>query len=81
MKKILLIILFKNSCMLTSMAQDHSFDPPWNTPPKSAVPFTVPGVDNVPDLFGDISNPQLVVFFGGNQFMVIDDLIAAFKKA
>ena len=54
MKKILLIILFKNSCMLTSMAQDHSFDPPWNTPPKSAVPFTVPGVDNVPDLFGDL---------------------------
>lgn len=66
-----------------SIAQvsNHQYDPPWNTPPKSAVEFTVPGVDNVPDLFGDINNPQLVVFFAGNQFMVVDDLIEAFKKA
>ena len=42
--------------------------------------FTVPGVDNVPDLFGDINDPQLVVFFAGNQFMCIDDLMAAFRK-
>lgn len=61
-------------------AQDHRFDPPWNTPPASKVMFTVPGVDNVPDLFGDINNPQLIVFFAGNQFMCIDDLMAAFKK-
>ncbi|MES2446378.1 MAG: substrate-binding domain-containing protein [Bacteroidota bacterium] len=62
-------------------AQDHRFDPPWNTPPESKVQFTVPGVDNVPDLFGDINDPQLVVFFAGNQFMCIDELIAAFKKS
>jgi molybdate transport system substrate-binding protein len=61
-------------------AQDHRFDPPWNTPPESKVQFTVPGIDNVPDLYGDINDPQLVVFFGGNQFMCIDELIAAFKK-
>jgi ABC-type molybdate transport system substrate-binding protein len=61
-------------------AQDHRFDPPWNTPPESKLNFTVPGIDNVPDLFGDIIDPQLVVFFAGNQFMCIDDLIAAFKK-
>ena len=61
-------------------AQDHHFDPPWNTPPKSSVSFTVEGIDNVPDLFGDINDPDLVVFFSGNQFMVLDDLIAAFKK-
>lgn len=61
-------------------AQEHRFDPPWNTPPESKVHFTVPGIDNVPDLFGDINDPQLVVFFAGNQFMVIDELIAVFKK-
>lgn len=61
-------------------AQDNRFDAPWNTPPESKVMFTVPGVDNVPDLFGDINDPQLVVFFAGNQFMCIDDLMAAFKK-
>lgn len=61
-------------------AQDYRFDPPWNTPPESKLNFTVPGIDNVPDLFGDITDPQLVVFFAGNQFMCIDDLLAAFKK-
>ncbi|GGC06213.1 MULTISPECIES: substrate-binding domain-containing protein [Dyadobacter] len=60
--------------------QDHSFDPPWNTPPTEGLQFTVPGIDNVPDLYGDITDPQLIIFFGGNQFMVIDDLLSAFKK-
>ncbi|ANI89279.1 sulfate-binding protein [Arachidicoccus ginsenosidimutans] len=62
-------------------SQQHKFDPPWNQPPESKVIFTVPGVDNVPDLFGDITDPQLVVYFAGNQFMCMDSLIAAFKKA
>lgn len=80
MKKILVVILVVNSFILTISAQEHRFDPPWNTPPQSKVMFTIPGVDNVPDLFGDINDPQLVVFFSGNQFMCIDDLIAGFKK-
>jgi len=62
-------------------AQSHQFDPPWNTPPDNMLNFTIPGIDNVPDLFGDINDPQLVVFFAGNQFMVVDSLIAAFKQA
>lgn len=60
--------------------QDHQYDPPWNTPPESSLNFTIPGIDNVPDLYGDITDPQLVVFFAGNQFMCIDDLMKAFKK-
>ncbi|MDP2415416.1 substrate-binding domain-containing protein [Daejeonella sp.] len=65
---------------ITAKAQDHRYDPPWNKPPESKVQFTVPGVDNVPDLYGDINNPQLVIFLGGNPFMLLDDLLAAFKK-
>jgi len=62
-------------------AQDpYRFDPPWNTPPSSAVEFTVPGINNVPDLYGDIVDPQLVVFFAGNQFMCVDDLLAGFRR-
>ncbi len=61
-------------------AQQNRFDPPWNKPPTSGVNFTIKGIDNVPDIHGDITDPQLVVFMGGNQFMVVDDLIAAFKK-
>ncbi|MGF7080990.1 molybdate ABC transporter substrate-binding protein [Mucilaginibacter sp. UYCu711] len=72
------IIIALNSA---AKAQDHRFDPPWNTPPQSSVMFTVPGIDNVPDLFGDINDPQLVIFFAGNQFMCVDDLLTAFKKA
>lgn len=80
MKKIILVILLLNAFIINANAQEHNFDPPWNTPPESKVMFTVPGIDNVPDLFGDINDPQLVVFFAGNQFMCIDDLLAGFKK-
>ncbi len=79
-KNKLLTIFTIIAATTAAKAQDHRFDPPWNTPPQSKVMFAVPGVDNVPDLFGDINDPQLVVFFAGNQFMCIDDLLAAFKK-
>jgi molybdate transport system substrate-binding protein len=75
---IVLLILIASTHLL--YAQDHRYDPPWNAPPTSQLNFTVAGIDNVPDLYGDIIDPQLVVFFAGNQFMCIDDLIAAFKK-
>lgn len=81
MKKIFTTLMFIYGCIITTGAQDHRFDPPWNTPPQSKVMFTIPGVDNVPDLFGDINDPQLVVFFAGNQFMCLDDLLTAFKKS
>lgn len=77
-KKFVLFILFLNVVIFVQ-AQDHRFDPPWNTPPESAINFTVPGIDNIPDLYGDIVDPQLTVFFAGNQFMVVGDLLAAFK--
>ena len=73
---ILTVIFFNNTI---AMAQDHRFDPPWNTPPDAKVQFTISGIDNVPDIYGDINDPQLVVFFAGNQFMVIDDLMKSFK--
>lgn len=79
MKKIsVFIILF--FVLVTAYAQDHRFDPPWNESPQGSVMFTIPGIDNVPDLYGDINDPQLVIFFAGNQFMCMDDLLAAFKK-
>ncbi len=79
------LLLFMLMTTLMSQAQQsgtsaHRFDPPWNTPPPAGTSFTVPGIDNVPDLYGDIVDPQLVVFMGGNQFMVLDDLLAAFRK-
>ena len=55
--------------------------PPWGTPPQGGKAFLVPDIDNVSDLHGDIVNPDLVVFFAGNQFMVVPDLVNAFRLA
>ena len=78
MKKIIFISL--TIVALSAKAQNHQFDPPWNPPLPGGVNFTVKGVDNVPDIYGDVNDPQLVIFMGGNQFMVLDDLLAAFRK-
>ncbi|HKJ32163.1 MAG TPA: substrate-binding domain-containing protein [Balneolales bacterium] len=76
------------SCLILvspAMAQNHTeqphISPPWTQPPQNGKYFTIKGIDNVPDLHGDVNNPQLVVFFAGNQFMVIHDLIKSFKAA
>ncbi|HEX5552337.1 MAG TPA: substrate-binding domain-containing protein [Chitinophagaceae bacterium] len=79
--RLFLWLILLVGCSPVVQAQDHRFDPPWNTPPKGGVNFTVAGIDNVPDLYGDINNPQLVIFFAGNQYMVIDELLQTFKKA
>jgi molybdate transport system substrate-binding protein len=64
-----------------AIAQD-GFDPPWNAPPsEDGLNFTVPGIDNVPDLQGDVNDPQLTVFFAGNQYMVVHDLVLGFRAA
>lgn len=44
------------------------------------VNLTVPGVDTVLDLHGDIVDPDLVVFFNGNQFMMVPELMRAFQS-
>lgn len=73
--------LFPAISLAQQMEKGVHISPPWTAPPGNGKNFTIDGIDNVPDLHGDIENPQLVVFFAGNQFMVIDDLIKAFKKA
>lgn len=61
-------------------AAENGYAPPWSAPLVSGENLTVPGVDNVPDLHGDINNPDLVIFFAGNQYMVVNDLLRAFQK-
>ncbi|HTS54710.1 MAG TPA: substrate-binding domain-containing protein [Burkholderiales bacterium] len=62
-------------------AVSDGIEPPWNPPPDNGKNFTVPGIDNVPDLQGDVNDPDLVVFFAGNQYMVVRDLVLAFKDS
>ncbi|WP_083252117.1 molybdate ABC transporter substrate-binding protein [Pedobacter steynii] len=82
MKLIYAALLATTTTLLTfnTHAQEYKFDPPWNKPFNDGLNFTIKGIDNVPDLYGDITDPQLVIFFAGNQFMVIDDLLKGFKE-
>ena len=76
-----LSIVFAIVISVSSVGAAEETAPPWKKPPEGGVRFTVPGVNNVPDLHGDIENPDLVIFFGGNQFMVLPDILEAFKQA
>ena len=62
-----------------AQAAQPDYLPPWNPPPTGGVSFSVPPFDAIADLHGDIADPQLTVFFAGNQFMVVHDLVEAFK--
>jgi molybdate transport system substrate-binding protein len=64
----------------TASAAQTDYLPPWNPPPNGGVSFAVPPFDAIADLHGDIVDPQLTVFFAGNQFMVVHDLVEAFKQ-
>jgi len=66
---------------MQGLAADGVVEPPWNPPPEGGKNFTVPGIENVPDLQGDVVDPDLVVFLAGNQYMVVRDLVLAFKQA
>lgn len=77
----LLAVLLVMGNVTLLAAEKTDYLPPWNPPPSGGVSFAVPPVNAIADLHGDIIDPQLVVFFAGNQFMVVHDLIAAFRQA
>lgn len=59
--------------------------PPWsrgknNPAADKGYVFQVNDVDNVPDLHGNPAEARLVLFIGGNQFMVLPELIAGFEQ-
>ena len=60
--------------------------PPWQHGANSdarnrGLLFTVPDVDNLADFHGDLSDPQLVLYVGGNYFFAMAPLVAAFEQA
>jgi molybdate transport system substrate-binding protein len=76
---VMLAGLFAVVCGAAKAAQTD-YLPPWNPPPAGGVSFAMPPFDAIADLHGDIVDPQLTVFFAGNQFMVVHDLVEAFKQ-
>ncbi|VAW37087.1 putative sulfate-binding protein [hydrothermal vent metagenome] len=47
---------------------------------SKAVDFSVASVDVVCDLHGNPCNPDLTLFFNGNQWMVVEELLTAFRR-
>jgi len=80
LSRLLLAAACTAASFAASAATQPDYLPPWN-PPPAGMQFSVPPFDAIADLHGDIVDPQLVVFFAGNQFMVVHDLVDAFKQA
>jgi ABC-type molybdate transport system substrate-binding protein len=58
--------------------------PPWqhganNDALDRGLEFTVPEVDDLADFHGDISNPKLVLYVGGNYFFAMAPLVQEFE--
>ena len=59
--------------------------PPWqhgdnNDALKRGLDFTVPEVDVLADFHGDLSDPRLVLYVGGNYFFVMAPLVKEFES-
>ncbi len=59
--------------------------PPWshgsNDPATyKGLSFTVPEVDDMADFHGNLNDPKLVIFVGGNYYFAMAPLVAAFER-
>jgi ABC-type molybdate transport system substrate-binding protein len=66
------------------VGQDAIF-PPWqhgenNDAIDRGLSFIVPQVDDLPDFHGNVSDPKLVLYVGGNYFFAMAPLVAAFEQ-
>jgi molybdate transport system substrate-binding protein len=64
---------------------DRSF-PPWqhgqnNDAITRGLDFTVPEVDDMADFHGDLSDPKLILYVGGNYYFAMAPLVQAFEAA
>ena len=58
--------------------------PPWqhgaNNPAlNKGLEFTVPDADNLADFHGDLNDPKLILYYGGNSFFTMAPLVKAFE--
>lgn len=59
--------------------------PPWqhgrnNDTLDRGVEFTIPQIDDLADFHGDLTDPKLVLFVGGNYFFAMAPLVEAFEE-
>jgi molybdate transport system substrate-binding protein len=69
----------------TEAGQLDSMFPPWqhgenNDAIQRGLSFSVPQVDDLADFHGNVSDPKLVLYVGGNYFFAMAPLVAAFEQ-
>jgi ABC-type molybdate transport system substrate-binding protein len=67
------------------LVQHDSIFPPWqhgenDDATQRGLSFTVPEVDDLADFHGNVSDPKLVLYVGGNYFFAMAPLVAAFER-
>ena len=65
--------------------QQDAIFPPWqhganNDATRRGLSFFVPQVDGLADFHGDLSDPKLVLYVGGNYFFAMAPLVEAFEQ-
>jgi ABC-type molybdate transport system substrate-binding protein len=65
--------------------QRDAIFPPWqhgenNDATQRGLSFTVPEVDDLADFHGNVSDPKLVLYVGGNYFFAMAPLVKAFEQ-
>ena len=65
--------------------QSDTIFPPWqhgenNDAIQRGLSFTVPQIDDLADFHGNLSDPKLVLYVGGNYFFAMAPLVAAFEQ-
>ena len=66
-------------------AYEENVFPPWqhganNDALNRGLAFTVPEVDDMADFHGDLTDPKLVLYVGGNYFFAMAPLVKAFEQ-
>ena len=81
------VLLFATqSALAEEAASKPNIFPPWqhgenNDAIDRGVEFTVPQIDDLADFHGDLSDPKLVLYVGGNYFFAMAPLVRAFEAA
>lgn len=86
---LLVAVLFASALAMpalgTQLGPQAGIFPPWqggknNDAAQHGFEFTVPQVDDLADFHGDISDPKLVLYVGGNYFFAMAPLVDEFEK-
>ena len=79
------VILLPLAARAAEPVQSDAIFPPWqhggnNDAIQRGLSFTVPQVDDLADFHGNLSDPKLVLYVGGNYFFAMAPLVAAFEQ-